>query len=113
MIIYASFVAFGLYATHIRDTTGLSDTLSPEQKAWTKGLKDERGLPCCDDADGIDPQWEIEGDHYKVFHKDRWLIVEPGAVLRVKNRLGVARAWVGWRPDGTVYIRCFLPGPTI
>lgn len=95
-----------------RDTTGLSALLSPEQQEWTRGLKSKAGAYCCDNADGIDPIWAIEGDHYVVTFQGKPLKVEPDALLTQPNRLGVARAWIGYR-DGGPFVRCFLPGPTI
>lgn len=96
-----------------RDTTGLSDTLSQEQRDWVRSLRGKNSVSCCDDADGVDPIWEIHGRSYRVRYKSEWLDVDDEALLTMPNRLGVARAWIGTKPDGGPFVRCFLPGPTI
>lgn len=93
-----------------RDTTGLSDSLTQDQREWVKGLRDKGGTPCCDDADGIDPVWEIKDGQYRVFWEQRWLVVSKDALLTQPNKIGVARAWMAYG-DGEMYVRCFLPGP--
>ena len=96
-----------------RDTTNFGQTLSPDVQEWVRGLRGVNNISCCDDADGIDPVWETHGTGYRVqFHGD-WLRVEPDALLSIPNRLGVARAWIGYSADGRPYVRCFIPGPTI
>ncbi len=96
-----------------RDTTNLSQSLSPDVQDWVRGLHGVNNISCCDDADGIDPVWETHGNGYRVLFRGDWLEVEPGALLTVPNRLGVARAWIGYRADGKPFVRCFIPGPTI
>ncbi len=96
-----------------RDTTNLSQTLSPELQEWVRGLRGADNISCCDEADGIDPVWETHGNGYRVQFRGEWLPVEERAVLKVHNRLGVARAWIGFTVDFRPYVRCFLPGPTI
>jgi hypothetical protein len=96
---------------YARDTTGLSEKLSPELSDWVRGLKGKHGIGCCDDSDGIDPVWDIAGDRYRVFHSGRWLVVDDDALLKMPNRLGVARAWIGGLSTGAPFVRCFLPGP--
>jgi hypothetical protein len=94
-----------------RDTTGLSDSLSQEQRDWVRGLRAANGASCCDDADGIDPVWDIHDGHYRVHYGGQWLVVSPSALLTQPNRIGVARAWLVYG-EGEVFVRCFLPGPT-
>ncbi len=94
-----------------RDTTGLSDALTQEQRDWVKGLKSNGGASCCDETDGIDPVWDIKDGSYRVHWQGQWLVVLPGALLTQPNKIGVARAWVAYG-DGEAYVRCFLPGPT-
>jgi hypothetical protein len=93
-----------------RDTTGLSDTLNQEQRDWVRGLRAANGASCCDDADGIDPVWDIEDGRYRVRYGTQWLVVSPEALLTQPNRIGVARAWLA-HGDNEVFVRCFLPGP--
>jgi hypothetical protein len=95
-----------------RDTTGLSQTLSAEMNEWVRGLHSPGGAWCCDEADGIDPVWETTGDGYRVKFQGEWLTVQPTALITAPNRLGVARAWIGFTADTKPYVRCFLPGPT-
>jgi hypothetical protein len=98
--------------TLARDTTGLSKTLSSELNDWVRSLRSPAGTWCCDEADGIDPVWETTGDGYRVQYQGEWLPVPPAALITEPNRLGVARAWIGFSADTKPYVRCFLPGPT-
>jgi hypothetical protein len=100
------------FSAPARDTTGLSQTLSAEMNEWVRGLHSPGGAWCCDDADGIDPVWETSGDGYRVKFQGEWLTVQPTALISTPNRLGVARAWIGFTADTKPYVRCFLPGPT-
>jgi hypothetical protein len=93
-----------------RDTTGLSDSLTQEQREWVRGLRAANGASCCDDADGIDPVWDIADGQYRVRYGGRWLTVSSDALLTQPNRIGVARAWLA-HGEGEVFVRCFLPGP--
>ena len=100
-------------AAPARDTTNLTQTLSADVQEWVRGLRGANNISCCDDADGIDPVWETHGDGYRVQFKGEWLRVEPDALLKIPNRMGVARAWIGYTADGRPYVRCFIAGPTI
>jgi hypothetical protein len=93
------------------DRTGLSDRLTQEQRDWVRELRAGNGMSCCDDADGIDPEWDIVGGEYRVRYGGRWLVVAPHALLTQPNRIGVARAWIA-HGEGETFVRCFLPGPT-
>ncbi|MDQ2084303.1 hypothetical protein RA307_29300 [Xanthobacteraceae bacterium Astr-EGSB] len=93
------------------DTTGLSERLTQEQRDWVRELRAGNGASCCDDADGIDPEWDIAGGEYRVRYGGRWLVVAPHALLTQPNRIGVARAWIA-HGEGETFVRCFLPGPT-
>ncbi len=95
-----------------RDTTNLSRTLSPDVQDWVRGLRGANNILCCDDADGIDPVWDMQTSGYRVQFRGDWLRVEPDALLNIPNRLGVARAWIGFTADSKPYVRCFIPGPT-
>jgi hypothetical protein len=115
-IAVASFglVAFSLLAPDLSraiDTTGLSERLTQEQRDWVRELRAGNGASCCDDADGIDPEWDILGGEYRVRYGGRWLVVAPHALLTQPNRIGVARAWIA-HGEGETFVRCFLPGPT-
>jgi len=99
-----------------RDTTNLSSTLSPDVGEWVRGLRNKgSNVQCCDDADGVDPVWDTLGTGetpYRVRYGGRWFGVSRDALITEKNRLGVARAWMGRDAVGNPYVRCFLPGPT-
>jgi hypothetical protein len=96
-----------------RDTTNLAQTLSADVQEWVRGLRGANNISCCDNADGIDPEWEAHGDGYRVRFKGEWLRVEPDALLNIPNKMGVARAWIGYTADGKPFVRCFIAGPTI
>jgi hypothetical protein len=98
-------------ASRAIDRTGLSDRLTQEQRDWVHDLRAGNGVSCCDDADGIDPEWDILGGDYRVRYGGQWLTVAPHALLTQPNRLGVARAWIA-HGEGETFVRCFLPGPT-
>ena len=104
-------IVAGVLGARAIDRTGLSDTLTQEQRDWVKGLRNASGVPCCDDADGIDPEWGIKDGSYRVRYGGRWLVVAPHALLTQPNKIGVARAWIG-HGDGEAFVTCFLPGPT-
>lgn len=95
-----------------RDSTNLSQSLSPDVQEWVRSLRGAHNISCCDDADGIDPVWETHENGYRVMFRGDWLSVEGDALLTMPNRLGVARAWIGIKADGKPYVRCFIPGPT-
>ncbi len=104
-------VLFGIDMVYARDTDGLSLRLTQQQRDWVKGLRNSNGLLCCDDADGIDPAWEMDRNDYYVHWQGNKLKVESWALLPGPNKMGVARAWIGWM-DGKPYVRCFIPGAT-
>lgn len=108
---FAFLITVGVLGARAIDRTGLSDTLTQEQRDWVRGLRNGAGVPCCDDADGIDPEWDIKDGQYRVRYGGRWLVVAPHALLTQPNRIGVARAWIG-HGDGEAFVTCFLPGPT-
>src|SRR3954467_13424695 len=52
-------------------------------KGWFDSLKSGRG-PCCSDADGFavsDPDWDLEGTHYRVRLDGEWIVVPDDAVI--------------------------------
>ena len=77
---------------------------------------------CCSDADGDKPEavWDNTDDPkfpYKVKLEGQWVNVPEWAVIKDKNRVGIAIVWYSvTRADAgppTFYIRCFLPGSLI
>jgi hypothetical protein len=76
------------------------------------------GLACCAEADGHpldESEWDIKNDSYRVFLKDKWIVVPDEAVISSPNKLGKAIVWL-WPYDvlrgggGDNPIRCFIPG---
>jgi hypothetical protein len=101
---------FGLSA-HARDNGQYAQT-DPERRSWFNGLRSDRGL-CCSLADGWqidDADWETHNNEYRVRIDGEWIDVPPEAVVDVPNKYGVPVVWPVKLKDGTIGIRCFLPG---
>jgi hypothetical protein len=107
VVIIASLIFCG--STLARDF-GQYSQVDPGIRDWVKSLKDGNGIPCCDTADGYDAEWDTHDDHYRVRINGIWYDVPERAVLSEPNRLRVPRVWYVERPDGEIYIRCFMPG---
>jgi len=91
-----------------RDDGRYADSLL---KGWFDSLKSGRG-PCCSDADGFavsDPDWDLEGTHYRVRLDGAWIVVPDDAVITEPNRAGRTMVWPIKGSLGTS-IRCFMPG---
>ncbi len=87
--------------------------VAPADRDWIRGLSDRHGFNCCDMADGTrleDPDWEFDGEGYRVRVDGDWLAVPPEAVVTQNNRVGFAIVWRYRDVDGAIRIRCFLPG---
>lgn len=86
-------------------------------KGWFDQLASEYGL-CCSVADGRtidDPDIDMNGQHCResvcVRVDGNWLGVPEKAIVKSPNRYGRAVVWPMNNPaDGTIYVRCFLPG---
>lgn len=94
--------------------TGQWTQVSPEQREFYKGLKNDAGVECCHDSDGYDVVWGTRGDQIYVVVNGVEYIVPPGAVLKVPNKYGRSRVWFtpkfkNGKPDG-IEIRCFIRG---
>lgn len=94
------------------DTDGFGLRLSPEQREYVKNLKNNSGVPCCDDADGFEAEWDydfLSPSGYKVrMPNGEWSQVPTEAVI-TPNKLGAARVWAV-QIAGKWYARCFLAG---
>lgn len=80
---------------------------------WFRSLQDKHGMSCCDGADGMrleDPDWEFNGDAYRVRLNGDWYAVSSDQVVTDNNRVGYAIVWPWMDSDGKLKIRCFLPG---
>jgi len=86
-------------------------------KAVFDHLASGKGL-CCSMADGeavADPDWESKDGHYRVHIPNNqgtptWYDVPDDALITEPNLAGRTMVWP-IRFDGTVTIRCFIPGP--
>jgi hypothetical protein len=90
--------------------------LNDAQKQWFKGVRPKRSGPaCCDMADGHPTADEHRVDGWYIpnpFHPDWDWVRVPDEAMTVPgtNPIGVATVWFGTQqPDGTPYIRCFVP----
>lgn len=100
-------------SAHARDN-GQWAQADPEIRNWIQGLKNKKGVPCCDTADGEEPEmYDSDNGKWRVRLKGIWVDVPPEALLDdVPNKLGYARVWVRYF-DGKPQIICFLPGALI
>ena len=97
--------------TQARDN-GQYSQVSPDIKKWVEGLTDRQGRGCCATADGFRPDevdWDIAENSYRVMIGGKWFTVPDGAVIKETNRIGYALVWC-YISNGSVFIRCFLPG---
>lgn len=79
-------------------------------RAWFKGVKSHAGTPCCDIADGHAADYDMRENKYWVPINGEWMVVPPDAVVSDEgNPTGDAVVWYTMY-NGTVYIRCFVPG---
>ena len=81
-------------------------------KEWFDGLRSGKGL-CCSFADGAtvaDPDWEAKDGHYRVRIENEWVDVPDEAVITEPNRAGQTMVWPYKNYQGTLLIRCFMPG---
>jgi hypothetical protein len=101
------------------EVTGRDDgrygQVAPETKAWVEGLANGLGHSCCSTADGFRPEkadWDSGKNGYRVRIDGYWHNVPDYALIKERNRLGVAIVWFireGESP-GNILIMCFLPG---
>lgn len=89
---------------------GQFNNVSPQVRAWFKGVKSQHGVPCCDIADGHRTDYDMRKDQYWVPINGNWMPVPADAVLdTVGNPIGDAVVWYSIYGDHVV-IRCFVPG---
>ena len=97
--------------TQARDN-GQYSQVHPDIKRWVEGLTDHQGRGCCATADGFRPEeveWDMTENAYQRHDQRRVVDVPDGAVIKEVNRIGYALVWY-WVDNGSVNIRCFLPG---
>ena len=81
-------------------------------KNWFDNLTSSNGK-CCSFADGFsvsDVDWDTEDGHYRVLLHGEWINVPNSSVVTEPNCYGPAVVWPYMDSNGTIYIRCFLPG---
>jgi hypothetical protein len=115
----------GLEMVFARDINGLHAN-SP-LKPWFDKLSSGKGL-CCSMADGetvADPDWDSKDGHYRVrlpttidysdpehpTQEFKWIDVPEDALVTVPNLFGRTMVWPARPGNGTVVVRCFMPGP--
>jgi hypothetical protein len=111
----------GKYALVVALLVGLSDSAFARDdgryanellKNWFDNLTSRNGK-CCSFADGFsvsDVDWDTEEGHYRVLLHGEWVNVPNSSVVTEPNRYGPAVVWPYMDSNGTIYIRCFLPG---
>jgi hypothetical protein len=93
----------------------------PSLAPWFKSLRlpgtGNEGTKCCDIADCRNHPVQPDGEHYRVFYEDRWLIVPPEVVSdRTDNPTGdyvtcIQRDhWTSGVHDGPI-VRCLIRPP--
>jgi hypothetical protein len=85
----------------------------PELNEWFKGLRSNAGSYCCDGMDavaieGVD--WESKDGHYRVWMGQQWIDVPDGAIVNGPNQDGRTMVWPMYGPNGSIGVRCFMPG---
>ena len=81
-------------------------------KSWFDRLASGKGL-CCSFADGFkieDVDWDTQDGHYRVRLNGEWMAVPDNALVTEPNKFGPAVVWPYMSSDGSMQIRCFLPG---
>lgn len=92
---------------------GQYDKVPAETRQWFRGLTNQLGEVCCDEADGRrvdDPDWGVNGKGYWVAVNGHPQDVPPELIVRGQNRMGYAVAW--FYPPSAPKLRCFMPGAT-
>jgi hypothetical protein len=114
-IILAAFLASTAAATAVATVAlahdnGQFGNVPPEIRAWFKSVKSHSGIPCCDIADGHRTDYDMRDSKYWVPINGKWMMVPSEAVVDdAGNPTGDAVVWYS-EYNGTVYIRCFVPG---
>jgi len=79
---------------------------------WFKAQRSPHGVPCCDVADGHPTDWVATPEGYYVPIDGKWTEVPKEAVIiGAGNPTGRGVVWFVRQGAGSVYIRCFIPGP--
>lgn len=109
-ILRAALAAICLCTPALAHDNGQFGDVPDAVRAWFKSVKSQRGLPCCDIADGHRTAYDMRDNQYWVPIEGTWMPVPPEAVLNdVGNPVGDAVVWYSTY-GGRVLIRCFVPG---
>jgi hypothetical protein len=92
---------------------GQYDGVSPDIRAWFKGVTAPNGVPCCDMADGHRTEYDFREGAYWVPIEGQWTAVPERAVIRDRgNPVGQAVVWYVHH-RGTIIISCFVPADAV
>ncbi len=90
--------------------------LNDQQKKWFNSVRPKAPGPhCCSLADGHPTQQDHRADGFYIpnpYHPDGDWVRVPDSAFTIPgtNPIGVATVWFGTQqPDGTPFIRCFVP----
>jgi len=81
-------------------------------REWFRTLTNQYGIMCCDEADGMrldDPDWEFDGQSYRVRVEGSWMPVPSTAIVRQSNKMNYAVVWL-WKDEGHLRVGCFMAG---
>ena len=90
------------------------DHARPALDGWYQSLTSGKG-PCCD-GPGVDAMhlsdvdWESKDGRYRVRIEGLWIDVPEEAVVSGPNRDGRTLVWPMKYLDGSIHVRCFMPG---
>jgi len=87
---------------------------SPNRE-WFRSLTNQYGIVCCDEADGMRvdaPDWEFDGQSYRVRIEGSWMPVPATAIVRQSNKMSYAVVWL-WKDQDHFRVGCFMAGGAI
>jgi hypothetical protein len=95
---------------YAKDIGQWGDNVSPELRAWFNSVYNDKGIKCCDVADGYPVEYQMRPDnHYWVRFKGEWYEVPDEAVVRkYGNPTGGGVVWFVEVFGGRA-VRCFVP----
>ncbi len=106
-------IALGVAAALVIGNVKAHDHRRPDLTPWFESLRSKGGVACCDGKDGTsldDPDWSVDGGRYRVRIGGQWHDVPDEALITEPNRVGHAMVWPVTYRDGSIHIRCFMPG---
>lgn len=96
-------------ATHSFDQ-GQYESVDPKIRDWFKSIQNQKGVRCCDMADGHRTDYDHRNDGYWVPLGGEWRkIPNEAVILNAGNPVGEAIVWYS-EYQGYYAIRCFVPG---